>query len=107
MFGHGGADGGWPAKLYWKKQLVGVISDATWLDFPWIIGRFEARRAGKQIREVLRWIAAQAEADELQDPPFDAEWTENWAIVKPDRSRVELLLPPIIDFRKGFAEWRE
>jgi hypothetical protein len=96
-----------PLKLYWKKQLVGVISGATWSDFPWIVGRFETRRVSKRLRAVLEWFAAQAEADELQEPPFDSDCVENWAIVKPDRSRVELLLPPIIDFDKGLAEWRE
>lgn len=49
-----------PLKLYWKQQLVGVITEATWSDFPWIIGRFEARRVGKRLREVLAWFAAQA-----------------------------------------------
>jgi hypothetical protein len=96
-----------PLKLYWKHQLVGVIRDATFSDFPWIIGRFEARRVSKRLREVLAWFAAQAEADELQEPPFDADLVGNWAIVKPDRSRAELLLPPLVDFNKGFAEWRE
>jgi hypothetical protein len=96
-----------PLKLYWKKQLAGVITDATWSDFPWVSGRFEARRLGKRLREVLAWFAAQAEADHLEDPPFDPERVGNWALVKPDRSRVQLLLPPIVDFSKGLARWRE
>jgi hypothetical protein len=94
-------------KLYWKKQLVGVITDATWSDFPWVVGRFEVRRIGKRLRDVLTWFAEQAEADELQEPPFDAEVIGNWAVVKPDRSRVELPLPPVVDFDRGLAEWRE
>jgi hypothetical protein len=96
-----------PLKLYWKRQLVGVITDAVWSDFPWIIGRFEARRVDKRLWAVLVWFAAQAEADELKDPPFDSEFVQNWSIGKPDRSRVELFLPPIVDFTEGFVEWRE
>jgi hypothetical protein len=96
-----------PLKLYWKKQLVGVITDVTSSDFPWNNGRFQARRMGRRLREVLEWLSTQAEADELQDPPFDAELVASWAIVKPDQTRVELLLPPIVDFHKGLAEWRE
>jgi len=99
------ADG--PLKLYWKNQLVGVIMDATWSDFPSVAGRFESRQVSQRLREVLKWFAAQAEGDELKDPPFEAELLENWAIVKPDRSQVELLIPPIIDFDRGLAEWRE
>ena len=99
------ADG--PLKLCWKEQLVGVITDATWSDFPWLSGRFEVRQMDEQQRQVLAWFAAQTEADELEEPPFAAEWIGNWAIVKADGSRVELLAPPIIDFSKGMAEWRE
>jgi hypothetical protein len=96
-----------PLKLYWKKQLVGVITDAAVSDFPWVSGHFQPGRVAKRLREVLEWFAAQAEADELRDPPFDADLVGNWAIVKPDRSRVELLLPPVVDFARGYAEWRE
>jgi hypothetical protein len=96
-----------PLKLYWKNQLVGVITESTWSDFPWIAGRFEAQPIPNLLREVLTWFASQAKAEELQDPPFDADLVRNWAIVKPDQSRVELLLPPIVDFIKGLAEWRE
>lgn len=96
-----------PLKLYWKRQLVGVITKPRWSDFPQIVGRFEARRLSKRLREVLAWFAAQADADELQDPPFDADLVESWAIVKPDGSRVELPLPPLVDFSKRLAEWRE
>ncbi|MFL5338669.1 MAG: hypothetical protein ACJ8F7_00760 [Gemmataceae bacterium] len=95
-----------PHKLYWNSQLIGVITEATFSDFPWVIGRFEARRVSKRLRAVLNWFAAQAEADELQDPPFAAELVEGWVIVKADGSRHELLMPPLIDFDKGYAEWR-
>ncbi len=94
-------------ELYWKKQLVGVITGASWSDFPWISGKFEPRRLGKRLRALLEWFAEQAEADELEEPPFEPELLENWSIVKPDRSRVDLLCPPIIDFAAGVAEWRE
>ena len=95
-----------PHKLYWKSQLVGVITDATFSDFPWVIGRFEARRVGKRLREVLDWFVAQAESDEPLDPPFAADLLEGWVIVRPGGERHELFLPPLIDFAKGFAEWR-
>lgn len=96
-----------PLKLYWKKRLVGVINAVAWSDFPWASGRFEPRQLPRRLREVLEWFADQAEAAEPADPPFDADLVENWAIAKPDRSRVELLLPPIVDFDNGFVEWRE
>lgn len=95
-----------PHKLYWRSQLVGVITEAAFSDFPWMIGRFESRRVSKRLREVLEWFAAQVEADELQDPPFASDLVENWVIVKPDGGRHELLMPPLIDFDMGSAEWR-
>ena len=95
-----------PHKLYWNSQLVGVIAEATFSDFPWVIGRFEVRRVSKRLREVLNWFAAQAQSDELQDPPFASELLEGWVIVQPDGGRHDLLMPPLIDFDKGFAEWR-
>ncbi len=96
-----------PLKLYWKKQLVGVITDAGWSDFPWIAGTFDARRLGKRLRAVLEWFEEQTRADELAEPPFAPEWLQNWSIVKPDRSRIELLAPPLVDFARGIVQWRE
>ena len=93
-------------RLYWNSQLVGVITEVTFSDFPWVIGRFQARRVGKRLRAVLDWFAAQAPDEEMQDPPFAPELLEAWVVVKPDGGRHELLMPPLIDFAKGFAEWR-
>jgi hypothetical protein len=96
-----------PLKLYWNKQLAGIISEAGWADFPWLAGKFEARRMSKPLRAVLEWFATQADADRLEEPPFAAELLEGWAVVKPDRNRVELPCPPIVRFTTGSVEWRE
>jgi hypothetical protein len=86
--------------------LVGLITDVGGSDFPWMDGRFEARRLGKRLRAVLEWFAAQAEAEELEEPPFPPDLLENWAMVKPDRGRVELVGPPLVRFAEGVVEWR-
>lgn len=99
-------EAGRPHELYWKEQLVGIITEVSFSDFPWLSGRFEPRSMSKPLQEVLDWCAAQAEADELQDPPFESDLMEAWVIVKPDGSRHELILPPLIDFTEGLAEWR-
>ncbi len=93
-------------KLYWNSRLVGVITGATFSDFPWVIGRFEPRRVPKRLREVSDWLAAQAEADEPLDPPFAPDLLDGWVVIKPDGSRHELLMPPLIDFDKGIIDWR-
>jgi hypothetical protein len=85
-----------PLKLYWKKLLVGVITEASWADFPWIDGTFEARRLDKRLRIVLEWFDIQSEAERLEEPPFEPDLLENWSIVKPDRSQVELMCPPVV-----------
>jgi hypothetical protein len=95
-----------PHKLYWRSQLIGVVTEAAFSDFPWVRGRFEARRVSKQVREVLDWFAVQAKIDELQDPPFSTNRVEGWVIEQFDGSRHELLMPPLVDFDEGTAEWR-
>jgi hypothetical protein len=95
-----------PHKLYWNTQLVGVVTEAGYCDFPWVMGRFEARAVSERVREVLDWFAAQAEAEELSDPPFDTERLDEWVIVGADGGRYELLMPPLIDLDEGTAEWR-
>lgn len=95
-----------PLKLYWNSHLLGVITGATFTDFPWVSGRFEARRVPKRLREVLDWFKTQAEVDDPPDPPFASDLLDGWVVIKPDGSRHELLMPPPIDFDNGFAEWR-
>lgn len=95
-----------PLKLFWKTKMVGVVTDATFSDFPWKAGRFEARKMSERLREVLDWFAAQAVADELLDPPFAVDLLEEWVIVDANGVRHELFLPPLIDFAKGIVEWR-
>jgi hypothetical protein len=96
-----------PFKVYWKRQLVGVITEVAWSDFPWIAGKWETRRLGKRLRGVLEWFEAQSEGDELKEPPFEPELLESWSLVKPDQTRVELIGPPIVHFADGSVEWRE
>ena len=93
-------------KLYWQSQLIGVIAGVTTTDYPWVRGRFEPRQVSEELREVLGWFAAQAEADDLQDPPFDPRLLEGWFIDNVEGERHELLVPPLIDFDQGVAEWR-
>jgi hypothetical protein len=94
-------------ELHWKDQLVGVISDATVSDFPWLAGKFAAKRVSKQLREVMTWFAAQAEADELAEPPFGPELLEDWVIVKADGTWTVLDGVPLVDLKRGSIEWRE
>jgi hypothetical protein len=95
-----------PFKLYWNSQLVGIITEAAFTSFPWVAGRFEARRVSKRLREVLDWFATQVDTHELHDPPFAPDLLSGWCVVDPDGERTELLAPPVIDFDKGTAEWR-
>ena len=94
-------------ELHWKDKRVGLISDAGVSDFPWLAGKFVVKRISKRLQTVLNWFAAQADAEELVEPPFDHDLLEHWTIVRSDGSRVELDCVPIVDLSKGTIEWRE
>src|SRR5438067_700160 len=94
-------------RLYWKKQLIGEITDYSGSDFPWFGGTIALKRISQRLRTVLEWFAAQATADDLEEPALEDELLNNWSIVKPDGSRVELLGVPLVRIGQGLIEWRE
>ena len=46
-----------------------------------------------------------AEYEGLRDWPFPDELAEHWRIIKPEGTEIEIM-PPIVDFAKGFVTWR-
>jgi hypothetical protein len=94
-------------RLYWKKQLVGEITEYVGSDFPWFGGKIALKRLSQPLRTALEWFATQATADELDEPEFEEDLLNNWSLVKPDGSRVELLGVPLVRIAQGLIEWRE
>src|SRR5262249_46640480 len=94
-------------RLYWKKQLVGEITEYAGSNFPWFGGKIALMRMSQPLRTVLEWFASQATADDLEEPAFQDELLNNWSIVKPDGNRVELLGVPLVRIAQGLIEWRE
>jgi len=95
-------------KLYWSDQYLGDIQDPQLIDFPWLVGNFTPGQIDKQLAEVLEWFANVAESDDdddLLDPPFPAELTDNWYIEKPDGLR-EAISIPIVNRDDGTITWR-
>jgi hypothetical protein len=92
--------------LYWRDQLVGVITDVGWVDFPWAGGKIALGDMSDEIRTVLEYIDHESKTDEgLQDWPFPDELAEHWRVVKPDGKEVEIM-PPVVDFTDGVVTWR-
>src|SRR5262245_2040881 len=96
-------------KLYWSDKYLGEIQNPRLLDFPWLVGDFTAGKIDEQLAEVLEWFANVAEGkiddDELINPPFSQELTDNWYIETPDGLR-EAISIPIIDKGAGTISWR-
>lgn len=92
--------------LYWRDQLVGVVTDVSWADFPWAGGTIAVSPLTDELRAVLEHIDRQSSTDEgLRDWPFPDELAEDWRIVKPDGKDIEIT-PPVIDFAEGYVTWR-
>ena len=93
-------------RLYWRDQLVGVVTDVGWTDFPWAGGKIMVGELSGEVRAVLEYIGRESKtADGLQDWPFADEMAEHWRIVQPDGKEVEIM-PPVVDFADGFVTWR-
>jgi hypothetical protein len=92
--------------LYCGDQLVGVVTDVGWTDFPWAGGNISLAQLSAEVRAVLEYIDRESKTDDgLQDWPFPDELAEQWRIVKPDGEEVEIM-PPVVDFAEGFVTWR-
>ena len=98
-------------KLYWSDKHLGDIQNVRTFDFPWVIGDFAPGNIDRELAEVLEWFAKVAEAeeeendDDLPEPPFSEELTDNWYIEKPDGTR-EAISVPILDKKDGTITWR-
>jgi hypothetical protein len=78
-------------RLFWTDQLVGVITDAGWSDFPWASGELAVHEMPGELRSALEWATAQARSEgPLEDPPFPGALLENWWVEKPDGSKTEI-----------------
>ncbi|RUL88038.1 hypothetical protein [Tautonia sociabilis] len=84
---------------------MAFVEDVSCEDFPWAAGRLTAFSATSELREALEWLARMAEADELEDPPFDVTLLEGWRLRSAD-GREREVSPPLIDFEANTAMWR-
>ena len=94
-----------PLNLYWNDSHVATVEEAAWEDFPWVSGRFVAVAVTPELRQALEWLAAIADADELEDPPFDSALLDGWRLGSPGGQTREVS-PPIVDFESGTVTWR-
>jgi hypothetical protein len=93
------------AELFWNERRVAFVEESRWEDFPWATGKLSAFSATPELREALEWLAHMAEADELQDPPFDEGLLEGWCLRSPD-GREREISAPVVDLEVGTAIWR-
>lgn len=92
--------------LYWRDQLVGIVTDVGWTDFPWAGGKVAIATLSDEVCAVLEYIDFESKTDDgVNDWPFPDELAEHWKIVKPDGTEVEIM-PPVVDFAEGFVTWR-
>jgi hypothetical protein len=91
-------------RLFCDDRLVGLITNAQWSDFPWVIGAFVSAAIDDDVREVIEWFAAIGDAEELVDTPFPDHLLNNWWIerLSGERKQVDV---PIIDLSEGTIEW--
>ncbi|MCC2672705.1 MAG: hypothetical protein K0Q72_5177 [Armatimonadetes bacterium] len=92
-------------QLFWKDQHVADIENAGWADFPWASGKLVRVNLSPPLRQALEWLAEVAEAEELEDPPFDEELFDHWFVVSPTGEKLAVS-PPLVDFEIGAVEWR-
>jgi hypothetical protein len=92
--------------LYWRDQLVGVVTDVGWTDFPEVGGTFTVGQLSDEVRAVLEYIDRESKMDDgVQDWPFPDELADHWRVVKPDGTEVEIM-PPVVDFADAYVYWR-
>jgi hypothetical protein len=92
-------------RLLWKDRHVADVEGAAWDDFPWVSGKFISVDLPPELRQALEWLSSMAEADELEDPPFDEELVDHWVLSSPVGHKAEVCAP-IVDFEAGTVEWR-
>jgi hypothetical protein len=92
--------------LYWRDQLVGVVTDVGYVDFPWAGGTIALGELSGEVRAVLEYIDRESKTEDgVQDWPFSDEMVDGWRIVKPDGTEVDIL-PPVVDFDDNSVSWR-
>lgn len=94
-----------PSELFWNEQRVALIEGVAWIDFPWATGRLAAFSATPELLGALEWLSRVDEAEELEDPPFDAALLDGWHLRSPD-GRDREVSAPVVDFEAGTATWR-
>jgi hypothetical protein len=93
-------------QLFWREELVGIVTDVGWTDFPWAGGKITIGELSDEVRKVLEYIDCECKTEGgLQDWPFPEEYEENWRIIKPDGTEEEISFP-IVDFALSFVTWR-
>ncbi len=93
--------------LYWREQLIGVITNAAYIDFPWLGGMIELAAISNDIKVAFTYFHAMVEEDteQLPDLPIADEMWKDWFIVTPDGKKRNIS-PPIVDFENGDVTWR-
>jgi hypothetical protein len=91
-------------RLFCNGRLVGLITNAQWLDFPSVAGTFTPVDIDDDLRAVIEWFAAIGDADELTEPPFPPDLLENWWLEYPNGERRHVDVP-LIDVNAGRIEW--
>ena len=91
-------------RLFCNDRLVGLITNAQWSDFPWVIGSFAPAAIDEDVRQVIEWFAAIGDAEEPAGPLFPDYLLNNWWIERPSGERKQVDVP-ILDLSKGTVEW--
>jgi hypothetical protein len=94
-------------KVYWNDTHVGDVRNPRWDDFPWAVGNFTPANLTGQLAEVLEWFGnlAESDDDELPEPPFPPELTDNWFLETPEGERKAISVP-IVDKKSDTITWR-
>ncbi|MEM7345020.1 MAG: hypothetical protein AAF485_12320 [Chloroflexota bacterium] len=94
-------------RLYWKDQLIGVITNVGWSDFPWVGGDFTPAPMDSKLRKYLELLHNEA-LDDDEEPDellFQEAFSTGWSIERPDGSKTKIFAP-MVDFAEGWIEWR-
>jgi hypothetical protein len=92
--------------LYCRNQLVGVVINIGWTDFPEVGGKIAVSQLSNEVRTALEYIDQESKTEEgVHNWPFPDGLAEHWRIVKPDGTEVEIMAP-VVDFADGFVTWR-
>ena len=94
-----------PTDIFWTDRHTLTVEDVTWDDFPWVVGRLVTISLTPELRRALEWLARMAEADTMDDPPFDESLLDGWCLRGPD-GRMQEISPPLVDFEAETVTWR-